>query len=89
MMKLVPFDSKHRSQAPLIKRISPAYIHLGDCKDTRVAYRAFKSKISRKYMAIVIIDYQTRKTALDSAAATCSWSPPRHATRVGALSRSR
>ena len=29
--KLLPFDSKQCSQAPLIKSINPACIHLGDC----------------------------------------------------------
>jgi len=29
--KLLPFDSKQRSQAPLINSINRACIHLGDC----------------------------------------------------------
>jgi len=33
--KSVPFDSKQHSQAPLIKSINPACIHLGDCPPFR------------------------------------------------------
>jgi len=37
--KLVPFDSQQCSQAPLIKSINPACIHLDDCLAIRSVYK--------------------------------------------------
>jgi len=57
--KLVPFESKQCcSQAPLIKSISLAFIHLGDCPAFRSERKIGRMQVLHNHMDWLIIMYR-------------------------------